>query len=245
MSQAELAKKIGVSRSWMTKFFNGKLKALTDDAYFGIQEALGIQLASMIKTGSAQLAEQMASPKVMKRTPSTLSPAEVRLMPTNVRPQFLPWLVLTCFAGFRREELYPEFHSGKQALAWEAFNWKEGVIRVPPEVDKNNELRITPILPIVRHYLEPLKGSGRITGLVRPDEKISRGKGGEAETVRLGRLIGGWRQNAPRHSFLSYRCAVVGIAKAAMEAGNSESQTRRNYRAAKTEDEAEEWFSIP
>jgi citrate lyase beta subunit len=45
-------------------------------------------------------------------------------------------------------------------------------------------------------------------------------KGGkEAETTRLGKLLGGWRRNALRHSFLSYRAAQVGIAQAAREAG--------------------------
>ena len=66
-----------------------------------------------------------------------------------------------------------------------------------------------------------------------------------AETTRLGAFVGGWRRNALRHSFLSYRAAQVGIAQAAREAGNSEAVARRVYEDAKGADEASLWFSLP
>ena len=59
-------------------------------------------------------------------------------------------------------------------------------------------------------------------------------------------MVGGWKRNALRHSFISYRAAVpgVGIGQAAAEAGNSESQARKDYQDAKGADEAEEWFAM-
>jgi predicted RNA-binding protein with PUA-like domain len=65
-----------------------------------------------------------------------------------------------------------------------------------------------------------------------------------AETTRLGKLVGGWKRNALRHSFISYRAAVVGIAKAAAEAGNSESESRKSYQDAKSLDEGVRWFAV-
>jgi hypothetical protein len=65
-----------------------------------------------------------------------------------------------------------------------------------------------------------------------------------SETTRLGNLIGGWKRNALRHSWLTYRSAIVGISQTANEAGNSESEARRSYVDAQGEDVAKAWFSV-
>jgi hypothetical protein len=70
---------------------------------------------------------------------------------------------------------------------------------------------------------------------VQPEER--------AVNKRLGKVIGGWQRNALRHSFISYRAAQVGLGKAALEAGNSETEARRSYNDSKTEAEAGEWFA--
>ena len=62
--------------------------------------------------------------------------------------------------------------------------------------------------------------------------------------LRIGRLIGGWKANALRHSFISYRAAQVGLGKTAMEAGNSEGEAKRSYNSAMSEVEANLYFSI-
>lgn len=61
MSQAELAKKIGVGRSWMTKFFKGGIKNLSDDHYFSIQDTLGVQLATITRQSASALAIALAA----------------------------------------------------------------------------------------------------------------------------------------------------------------------------------------
>jgi len=99
-----------------------------------------------------------------------------------------------------------------------------------------------PLLPCLRAVLEPLKGEGSI-GPALPPHKPAKG-GKEAETTRLGNLIGGWKRNALRHSFISFRAAEVGLAQTAMEAGNSESEARRSYNDAKSKAEAADWFAI-
>jgi hypothetical protein len=58
-------------------------------------------------------------------------------------------------------------------------------------------------------------------------------------------IPGGWRQNALRHSFISYRVAETGdVARTSLEAGNSPKQVFRHYREVVDEAAAQAWFSI-
>jgi len=59
------------------------------------------------------------------------------------------------------------------------------------------------------------------------------------------KIPGGWRQNALRHSFISYRVALTGdVARTALEAGNSAKMIFRHYREVVEPQMAEAWFSI-
>ena len=62
----------------------------------------------------------------------------------------------------------------------------------------------------------------------------------------LGEKSGlGWRQNALRHSYASYRLAEIqDAAKVALELGNSPEKLFKHYRELVTPDAAKEWFSI-
>ena len=54
-----------------------------------------------------------------------------------------------------------------------------------------------------------------------------------------------WKHNGLRHSFISYRVAVVqDVGKVALEAGNSPQMIFKHYRELVTPDEAKDWFSI-
>ena len=59
------------------------------------------------------------------------------------------------------------------------------------------------------------------------------------------KIPGGWRQNALRHSFISYRVAVTGdVARTSLEAGNSPKMIFRHYREIVDEEAAKAWFAI-
>jgi hypothetical protein len=59
------------------------------------------------------------------------------------------------------------------------------------------------------------------------------------------RIPGGWRQNALRHSYISYRVAETGdAARTSLEAGNSPKMIFRHYREIVDGDAATAWFSI-
>jgi hypothetical protein len=54
-----------------------------------------------------------------------------------------------------------------------------------------------------------------------------------------------WKQNALRHSFISYRLALVpDVNRVALEAGNSPQMIFRHYRELATPEQAQTWFSI-
>jgi hypothetical protein len=59
------------------------------------------------------------------------------------------------------------------------------------------------------------------------------------------RIPGGWRQNALRHSFISYRVAETGdVPRTALEAGNSPKMIFRHYREVVDGEASKAWFSI-
>lgn len=190
--------------------------------------------------GEPTAPERLDRPIVVPGVPSTYSPEELRVLLDAVSPQYLPWLALAAFAGLRSEEVCPSPGSDKSPLAWEDFHWPRDIIIIRPDTAKTGRRRVVPIMPALRAWLTP--GEGPVGPHLPPACPPCGGK--LAETTRLGKLIGGWRRNALRHSFISYRAAQVGLAQTAMEAGNSESEARRSYNDAKGADEAARWFSV-
>ena len=54
-----------------------------------------------------------------------------------------------------------------------------------------------------------------------------------------------WKHNGLRHSFISYRVAVIkNVAQVALEAGNSPAMIFSNYRELVTPQDAKAWFGI-
>lgn len=191
-------------------------------------------------------AEKTGVPIVGHGIPETYTPAQLAVLLAGVRPAFLPWLALSAFAGVRSDEIAPIAGSAKSPLDWSDFQWDRGLLIVRPETAKTKRRRIVPILPALRAWLQPVaKDSGPIHEAPVPSKKGNgKGAASKSETVRLGELIGGWKNNALRHSYISYRAADVGLAQTAMEAGNSEAEARRSYNDAKGADESAEWFAV-
>ena len=193
--------------------------------------------------GEPTAPERLDAPILLRGVPSTWTPDELEILIANVEDKHRAWLACAAFAGIRSEELCPSPQSKKTPLMWEDFYWREKIIRLRPATDKNGRGRVIPILPALEDALHGVRQtSGRVGATAAP---TTAPKGGtEAETTRLGHLVGGWRRNALRHSFISYRAAVVGISKAAAEAGNSESESRKSYQDAKSLDEGVRWFAV-
>lgn len=187
------------------------------------------------------VAEKTEIPVVADTIPGTYTPSELALLLANVRPAFLPWLATAALAGVRTDEIRPIAGSRKSPLDWSDFKWERDIIIVRPETAKMRQRRIIPIVPRLHALLFPIRKESGPICTVPPSRDDGKG-GDEAETARLGALVGGWRTNALRHSFISYRCAQVGVGVTALEAGNSEAECKASYLDAKSAAEAAEWF---
>lgn len=192
--------------------------------------------------GEPTAPERLDRPIVTRSIPGTWQPVELEKLLANVASEYLPWLALAALAGLRTEEVHPDPKSDKDGVRWEDFQWARKVLIIRPEVAKTGHRRVVPILPALRAVLWSHRGAGRVGGNLPPHTPQKGGK--PAETTRLGKLVGGWRRNALRHSFISYRAAEVGLAQTSMEAGNSESEARASYNDAKSKAEAKRWFAV-
>lgn len=189
-------------------------------------------------------AEKAEIPVVADTIPETYSPAELAVLLANVRTEYRAWLAIAAWAGVRTDEICPIAGSRKIPLDWSDVDFERKIITVRPETAKMKRRRVIPMCDALRAVLHPLKQKSGPVHAAPPPTKDD-GKGKQAETARLGKLVGGWRSNALRHSFISYRCAQVGLGVTAMEAGNSEAEAKRSYLDAKSPEEATAWFAPP
>jgi integrase len=89
---------------------------------------------------------------------------------------------------------------------------------------------------IARKQSKPTKRSGRQKGEVPP--------GGETAKIE-GWQPFGWKHNALRHSFISYRVAQIkNVPQVALEAGNSPQIIHKNYLELVRPVDAQKWFAI-
>ncbi|MEM1443486.1 MAG: hypothetical protein AAGF67_14165, partial [Verrucomicrobiota bacterium] len=196
------------------------------------------------ETTAAELTER---PIAKRKVPETWTPAELGKMLKACPESHLPWLTFAAFAGLREAELYQEGDDEKDPIRWSDLDLKKRLIRIRPETDKNGYRRIVPINDTLLNWIKsfipsPLDKDAHVCQGRRAYREI---KGlNQSVTSLLGAEVGGWRQNALRHSWISYRVPIVGLSQTATEAGNSESEARRSYNDAKSQEEAEQWFSL-
>jgi integrase len=188
-------------------------------------------------------AEKAEIPMVTDTVPETYTPDELRVLLANVRPDFRAWLAGAALAGIRTDEICPIAGSRKPPLDWSDIDFERDQIVVSPATAKMKRRRVIPMCAALKAILLPLrKPQGPMHATIAPTR--SDGKKIVAETARLGAFIGGWKDNALRASFISFRCALKGMGVTAMEAGNSEDEIKKSYLDAKSPAEAEAWFSV-
>ena len=195
-------------------------------------------------------AEKTDTPKIKKAGRVAIwTPTELRKMLENCRADYLPWLVISCFAGVRTNELNPVIRRGigKDPLRWEdiKLDWDTPHIEVRPETSKTGDRRLIPISPTLLAWLEPLhKGEGRISPTKAPSK---RNRNIPSITDELAQAAGvkQWKPNANRHSFGSYRTALTkNLGEVALEMGNSPATIKQHYLEAVQTCEGEEFFAL-
>ncbi len=176
-----------------------------------------------------------------------LTPEEFKALAAAILPQYRSGIVLQAFCGFRPEEVAPLKRKGmskksKRGIRREEIDWHLNVIRVPGEVTKTGFPRNVPLLPAAREWLEWAGVRPGQTGPVCEDNPVEAG-----ETVRLGREVfkTGWPQDALRHSYGSYRNAMIrALPQVAEEMGTSETMLKQHYHNPQTKEEGEAWFGM-
>jgi integrase len=140
-------------------------------------------------------------------------------------------LALAAFTGLRSEEIL--------RLDWADVERRPGFIEVAAHKAKTQARRIVPISDNLARWLAiaPRKGER-----VWPHSKAwffeAMRSTADAASIK-------WKQNALRHSWISYRLAEIqDVNRVALEAGTSPQMIFRHYRELATPEQAKTWFSI-
>ena len=177
---------------------------------------------------AAELSEKFKAPETEI---AIFTPEEMTKILMASHARLLPVLAIGGFAGVRSAEI--------QRLHWEDIKWDRGYIEISGRKAKTAARRLVPLPDNLKAWLAPWRDR---TGPVVCANDVSGALGDVA--IKAG-IPGGWRQNALRHSFISYRVAETGdVPRTALEAGNSPKMIFRHYREVVDEESAKAWFSI-
>jgi integrase len=164
--------------------------------------------------------DRLDLPRIPPTAPSIHTPEELDELLSVKSPRLRAYIAIAAWTGLRSAEIV--------RLEWKDI--RDGWITVTAEKAKTGSRRIVPVLGPMMEYLD--ESMERPGGLTDPHQAV-----GSAGIRHL------WKPNALRHSWISYRLALVESAdKVALEAGNSPQIIFRNYRELVTPDDARRWF---
>ena len=197
---------------------------------------------------------------------SVLSPAEVQEVmrrALQMEPRLVPYLAIGIFAGLR-----PENELGR--LDWDKINLKSRTITVTGKNAKTKKKRAVPISDNLAAWLETVPEAERAGEIYYYRRALRRVLGQEqaakaekraeleAQAAREGRKLSGptpdetpapevlrWGQDIMRHTFGSYRQAVIkNINQLCEEMGNTPHIARTHYLDPPDEETAAEFWAI-
>jgi integrase len=150
----------------------------------------------------------------------------------RTREDMIPYLAVAAFCGLRAAEI--------QRLDWSEVHLTgaERFIEVKASKAKTASRRTVPISDNCAAWLASYaKASGPVAAFERSDKQLFIYLAGKAGVP--------WKHNGLRHSFISYRLAIIkNVHQVSLEAGNSPNMVFAHYRQLVRESEAAEWFSI-
>ena len=166
---------------------------------------------------------------VPKKRPAIYTPPEFRALLAAVAPEWRLPLAICGLAGLRTCEA--------EKLLWREVKLGKRLIEVLPENAKNTgRRRLVPVHPALATWLRKADFSPE-------DHVCPQGVRIDNLAKRVKRTGVKWVKNGLRHSYGSYRCAVVkSAAQVALEIGNSEAIVRSNYLDYTERKVATEWF---
>lgn len=168
---------------------------------------------------------------------TTFTPAEIAVILDNASAKWLPYFAIGAFAGLRNSEI--------MRLEWSRIKWEHGVIAVPASIAKKVRIsRHAPLLPNLSSLLADYRD--KHGPIYRHKSERAAQSAFARERERIEKKTGlRWKKNALRHSFGSYRLALINNpTQLALEMGNSPEEIREHYNDPKTESESKKWFGI-
>lgn len=167
-----------------------------------------------------------------KRFPvEVFTPSQLGALLENASPHLAPAIALSAFAGLRSEEIL--------RLEWSDIERRPGFIEVAAHKAKTATRRIVPITGNLARWLA---AAPRSCTRVWPHSKdpFFKAMRKAADSAKIT-----WKHNVLRHSFISYRLALVqDVNRVALEAGTSPAMIFRHYRELATPEQAHTWFAI-
>jgi integrase len=241
----------GVSGTMLQTWLDGmKVSGRTKRNYLAIIAALFnfcIKRKYLPKDAFEEI-EAVQQQKVDSGEIEIFTPGELREILNAARPEMVPFLAIGAFAGLRSAEIV--------RLDWQEVNLKEGHIEIKASNAKTAARRLAPITDNLAAWLTDFaKPSGAVMNfeswwnqIPKLVEAINDRRKESLEAARKDPSSApkfAWKHNALRHSFCSYRLAVIkNAAQVALEAGNSPKMIFSNYRQLVTEAEAAKWFAV-
>ena len=165
------------------------------------------------------------------------TPDEFRRLLLATNAEFLPSLAIGGLAGLRSSEI--------ERLDWTEVRLDERFIEIKKGKTKTASRRLVPVVENLAEWLAPF---AQHHGPVWPhahDAFYDAQQATAASTATEGRGAVVWKQNALRHSFISYRLAAVqDVNQVALESGNSPVMIHKHYKQLVSGAEGGKWFAI-
>lgn len=186
---------------------------------------------------------EIERPQVDWKAPTILTPLQaaalMRAAETTAGGQLVVYYALALFAGLRPGEI--------ARLRWDQVKLagREPVIRIEAGKRRGGRAaRVVPVTKALAVWLRPRIGTVMAPANLRwPTVQVRRAAGIVTRDAR-GRTSG-WEQDACRHSYISYRLAIIhDEARVAREVGNSPDVIYRHYHATSTRAEARAFFGV-
>ncbi len=165
------------------------------------------------------------------------TPDEMKAILEKADDSIVPALAIAAFGGLRLAEV--------SRLDWRDVKLSEKLIVVGAETAKTAARRLVPISDNLAGWLTPhAKRFGPVNPCEEEPANVGNALGDRFERAAARAKVK-WKRNGFRHSYISYRVAVLkDVPAVALECGNSPQVIFSSYRALATEVEAKAWFSI-
>jgi integrase len=187
-----------------------------------------------------ELALEISEIPTPKKQPAPIgiyTPTEISAVLAAADAEITPALAIAAFAGLRLAEV--------ARLDWREVRLAEKLIVVEADKAKTAARRLVPISDNLAAWLEPhAKRFGPLNPCTEQLGNVGNALGDRFERAAARSKVT-WKRNGFRHSYISYRVAVLkDVPAVALECGNSPQVIFSNYRALATEAEGKAWFNL-